>query len=645
MSETARHEQKLADGALARSVAGPTRVVARVVGLAFAAYQLWVAAPFSSPIPDLIHRSIHLAFAFTLCFLLFPARPGASPSSRASLVDWALIAASLVGFAYLVVHYHWIMENPATSTPVALLLGTLVFVAALEAARRTMGPVFVGLAVLSVAYALFGSAIPGFWGHIGFDWREVIETLYLSTFGIVGSVTGVSASVVAVFLIFGSLLAATGGSDTFIDLAKIIARRSPGGPAKVSIYSSALFGTISGSAVANVVADGIFSIPLMKRMGYRGEFAAAVEATASSGGQIVPPIMGAGAFIMAELLGRPYFDIAVAAAIPAALYYLGCTAGVHFAALRLDLARLDPSMIPRLASVLAWRRAAPFFVPIAVLIVFLVRGFTPTTATFWAIAVMVAIYALGATSRADLVRRGRVLLEAFESGARSVVLVAALVAAAQVIIAMINLTGIGVKLSETIIAASGQYVLVSLALAMVVCLILGMGLPTTAAYVLAASVVAPALIGLGIDRLAAHLFVFYFAIVSAITPPVCAAVYVAAAIARASWWRTSIMAMKLGAAAFVVPYMFVYSTTLLWQGTGREILLAATTAGIGVVALAGGTIGYWLRWAGYPVRVLLVAGALGLIKPGLYTDGIGFGLLAIATAIQAYGRVAVREPA
>ncbi|HET7875732.1 MAG TPA: TRAP transporter fused permease subunit [Methylomirabilota bacterium] len=617
-----------------RRLAGWLGVLGGGVAAAFAVFHLWTAAPFVGAFPDLIQRSIHLAFAFTLCFLLYPARRGRSPSGRPAVPDLLLAAGALAALVYVIRHYDWIMENPGDSTPAGVVLGTILTVVTLEAARRTVGWVFAALAVLGIAYAYWGAFVPGTWGHRGYGWVTIQESLYLSTQGILGSVTGISATLVAIFLVFGAVLYHTGGGETFVDLAKLIAGRSYGGPAKVSVFSSAFFGTISGSAVANVVVDGIFNIPLMKKMGYKPEFAAAVEATASSGGQIMPPVMGAGAFIMAELLQVPYAQIALAAALPAILYYLGCGAAIHFEARRLNLATIPRELLPRARDVFAWRRSAALFIPVLILTWFLLQGYTAQTSTFWSVIASLVIFVASGSSWADCRARVLGLWRAFEAGGRAIVLVATLIAAAGIVIGMVNLTGVGVKLSEFIVGASGDSLLGALFFAMLVCLILGMGLPTTAAYVLAASVVAPALIKLGTLPLAAHLFVFYFAIISAITPPVCAAVYVAAAIARADWLKTGLIATRLGLAGFVAPYMFVYAPALLWQGSLGEIAWATITACVGVIALAAGSMGFLLRPASVPERAVLIAASLLLIKPGVYTDLAGFALLGAALLIQ-----------
>jgi len=622
------------DEAESRRLTGWIGRAAALVAFGYALFHVWTAAPFVGAYPDLIQRSVHLAFAFTLCFALYPARPGRSHARRPTVVDLFLTVAALAALGYAMRHYDWIMENPADSTWVGVALGSLLTLAALEAARRTIGLTFPVLGTLGIAYAFLGPWIPGTWGHRGFSWTSIQESLFLSTQGILGAVTGISATLVAIFLVFGAVLYHTGGGETFVDLAKLVAGRSHGGPAKVSVVSSAFFGTISGSAVANVVVDGIFNIPLMKRMRYRPEFAAAVEATASTGGQIMPPVMGAGAFIMAELLQISYIQVAVAAAVPALLYYLGCGAAVHFEARRLGLATIPPELMPRARDVFAWRRSAALFVPIVILTSFLLRGYTAGTSTFWAIVASLAMFVASATSLADGRARCRSIGKALAEGGRGIVPVATLIAAAGIVIGMINLTGVGVKLSELIIGAAGASLLAALFFAMLVCLILGMGLPTTAAYVLAASVVAPALIKLGALPIAAHLFVFYFAIISAITPPVCAAVYVAAAIARSDWLKTGLIAVRLGLSAFIVPYMFVYAPALLWHGSWIETVWTAVSACFGVIALSAGAMGFLRRPATWPERAALIVAALLLIKPGIYTDLLGLAIGAAVLAMQ-----------
>jgi TRAP transporter 4TM/12TM fusion protein len=340
-----------------------------------------------------------------------------------------------------------------------------------------------------------------------------------------------------------------------------------------------------------VVVDGVFNIPLMKRLKYRPEFAAAVEATASTGGQLVPPVMGAGAFIMAELTSTPYLKIALAATIPALLYYVGVASSVHFEARKSGLERIPKELIPSLGITLP--KSAPLFVPIALLIYLLVQGYDPTTSVFWATIASVGLYFITARSFDRLKERGRNLLFALEAGGKAMILVACLCACAQIVIGMFNLAGLGIRISEAVIGLSAGSRFLGLFFTMIVCIVLGMGLPTTAAYVLAASVTGPALIKLGLAPVAAHLFVFYFAIISAITPPVCAAVFAATAIAKSNWLPTGWLAVRMGMGGFMTPFLFSYCPPLLLVGSPLDIIWNSLVSALGVMAMAGATMGYF----------------------------------------------------
>jgi len=489
--------------------------------------------------------------------------------------------------------------------------------------RRILNWILPAIAVLTIIYAYFGPYLPDALAHRGFSVDYILETLYMSTSGLWGTVTGVSATVVAGFLIFGSILYYTGGGEIFVDLAKAIAGRSYGGPAKVSCISSALFGTISGSAVANVVVDGVFNIPLMKRLKYSPEFAAAVEATASTGGQLVPPVMGAGAFIMAELTSTPYLKIALAASIPALLYYVGVASSVHFEARKSGLKRIPKELIPPFGK--TFPKSAPLFVPIALLIYLLTQGYDPTTSVFWATVVSVGLYVITARSLVRLRERLRNLVSALESAGKAIILVACLCACAQIVIGMFNLAGLGIRISEAVIGLSAGNKFLGLFFTMIVCIVLGMGLPTTAAYVLAASVTGPALIKLGLSPMAAHLFVFYFAIISAITPPVCAAVFAATAIAKSNWLTTGWLAVRMGMGGFLAPFCFAYCPPLLFVGSPLDIFWNSLVSALGVMAMAGAVMGYFGGRCKWYESLLLAIGALFLLKPGFITDLIGLG--------------------
>ncbi len=617
------------DQAVARTLKGPFSVLAAGLSVLFAIFQLYTA--FAGAFPDLIQRSIHMGFAIVLAFLLYSAS-GRSPKDRPSMVDALAMASGAVVCMYAAFNYDRIMMNPGISSDWDLALGIIAAVIVLEMTRRILSWIMPAIAVLTILYAYFGQALPDVIAHRGFSVSYILETLYMSTSGLWGTVTGVSATVVAGFLIFGSVLYYTGGGEIFVDLAKALAGRSYGGPAKVSCISSALFGTISGSAVANVVVDGVFNIPLMKKLGYKPEFAAAVEATASTGGQIMPPVMGAGAFIMAELIHVAYLKIALAAVVPALLYYLGVAASIHFEARKSNLMRIPKALIPSVKKTLP--KGAPLFIPVTLLIYLLLDGRDPTSSVFWATMASVGLYFATVRSRAVLKERARNMVGAMEAGGKSVVLVASLCCCAQIVIGMVNLSGLGIKMSELVIGLSMGVEFLGLFFTMIVCLILGMGLPTTAAYVLAASVAGPALVKLGVVPMAAHLFVFYFAIISAITPPVCAAVYAATAIARSNWLQTGWLAVRMGLAGFVAPFLFVYRPQILLIGSPMDILWNCLVAGLGVLALAGVAIGYfgdkcrWYEW------VLLAAGALLLLKPGLVSDLVGIAVVGIIFGLQ-----------
>ena len=617
------------DEKVARILKGPISVVASVIAVLLALFQLYTGV--FGAFPDIIQRSIHVGFAMVLAFFLYSAT-GKSPKDRFSAVDLIAMILGIVVCTHAALNYDRIMMNPGISSNWDLILGIIATLLVLEMTRRILSWVLPAIGLLTILYAYLGPYLPDLFAHRGFSLSYIIETLYMSTSGIWGTVTGVSATIMAGFLIFGSILYYTGGGEVFVDLAKAIAGRSYGGPAKVSCISSALFGTISGSAVANVVVDGVFNIPLMKKLGYKAEFAAAVEATASTGGQLMPPVMGAGAFIMAEFLGVAYIKVALAAAIPALLYYIGVTASVHFAARKLNLERLPKEVIPPLRKTLP--KSACLFVPVTILVYLMLTGYDPTTSVLWGTAASIALFFLTARSWAMLKQRVWNIVLAMEAGGKSIVLIAALCSCAQIVIGMINLSGLGIKMTEMVLGLSMGIGFLALFFTMIVCLILGMGLPTTAAYVLAASVAGPALIKLGVIPMAAQLFVFYFAIISAITPPVCAATYAAVAIARSKWWQSGWLAVKIGLAGFMVPFLFVYCSNLLLIGSALEIFWNSLVSGLGVIAMAGVAMGYFGDRCRWYESIPLAVGALLLLKPGLITDLIGLGLVVTIYVFQ-----------
>ncbi len=580
-------------------------------------FQLYTS--YVGPFPDLIQRGIHLFFVLPAAFVLYPAFKKSAKRDIIPIMDWAFIILAAVTTLWIVFNYERIMLNLGYSTRADLLLAPLMIIIILECTRRILGPVLPTLVLLLIIYALVGPYLPGRWAHRGFSLGMILRSLYLEPDGIFGYVVGISANVIAGFLIFGIILSETGGGETFVDLAKRLAGRSHGGPAKVSCFSSAFFGTISGSAVANVVVDGVFNIPLMKGLGYKKEFAAAVEATTSTGGQIMPPVMGAGAFIMAEILGIPYARIALSAAIPALLYYFGCYMGIHFWAQRIKLRPLPPEEIPSLRKKII-PRSAPFVIPVAALVYFLSIGRNPALSVFYSVILSFASYLILPHREHSLATRVKNVIKAMDHGGRAIVMVACLCTCAQIVIAMLTTTGLGIKISEVVVGLSGNNVILGLFFTMIVAIILGMGVPTTAAYVLASAVCVPPLLKLGVSPLSAHMFVFYFAIISAITPPVCPAVYVSSAIAKSHWLPSAFLAVRLGLAGFIVPYIFYFAPTLLLQGDLLHIIQNCATAFFGVLALAAGVMGFLKKPLNPLERIIMIACGLMLIDPGLYTD-------------------------
>lgn len=626
----------------AREYQGRGKFLIGLIAIAYVLFHLYTG--YAGPFPNLQQRTIHVGFALVLTFLVL--RPFLHRRSEPwEKILWAgdLVAVGMAIWCclYIFIKYDWIMDHPAESTLFQLFLGTIAILLTLEASRRTIGLLFPFLTLLFILYALLGPYIPEIpliggalvnWGHRGFSLSYIIQIMFLSDQGLWGFVTGISATIVAMFIIFGAFILFTGGGETFIDLALWFTGRFYGGAAKVAIVASGFFGMISGSAVANVATTGTFTIPMMKRLKYGNEFAGAVEATASSGGQITPPIMGAGAFIMAEILEVSYLKVALCAAIPAYLYYLGCFSAVHFESIKRNLGRVPATEIKPLREILRPSRSVPLLVPIFILLSFLIRGYTPETSAFWAIIAAVFLYLF--SSPQDMRTRMMRLLNGMEDAGKSMIKVVPLLVCANIIISLINITGIGVKLSEFILAIAGDNTFLALVLAAIVTLILGMGVPTTAAYLLAAAVIAPSLRNMGFEAMAVHLFIFYFAILSAITPPVCAAIYVGAGIAQSDWLKTAWIAMRLALVEYIIPFIFIYNTSLIFLGPWETILTSFLTATIGVSMIGCATMGYLAGHLNIFMRLAILAGSIMCVTPGFRTDIIGLGILAIVYAYQ-----------
>jgi len=504
----------------------------------------------------------------------------------------------------------------------------------LEATRRGVSPVLAVTAAVFIAYALWGHMLPGIFGHRRYDVFRVFAFLVLTPEAVFGIPIGVSATYIIMFIIFSSMLGALGGSQFFIDVAFSVTGRLRGGPAKAAVVSSALVGTISGSSTANVVTTGTFTIPLMKQAGYEPNVAAAVEAVASTGGQITPPIMGAAAFLMAEMTNTPYIKIVYSAIIPAFLYFFATYLFVDMEARRVGMVPRKTEDLPKFWVVMKDRGFLIF--PLFTLFGFMVYGYSPMYSVFLSMLALIAISFLSGKTRPGLFTIPIALIQA----ARNAIPMACACASAGIIMGIINLTGIGVKFSALITDAAGTHIFLSLFFTMVACMILGCGMPTTAAYIIVAVLAGPSLIEIGIPPLIAHMFIFYYGCTAPITPPVAMSSYAAAAIAQGNPLQVALKSVKIGFVAFVIPYMLIYFPQLMMIGSPREIAIALGTAVAGIILLSGGLSGFLIRHCAWWERLLCFAAGILLFKPGLKTDLIGF---ILGILIVAYLRISNRR--
>jgi TRAP transporter 4TM/12TM fusion protein len=605
----------------------------RLIAIAFAFFHLYTGA--FGVLPHMRQRAIHVMFGLILAFATLSPIKRKKPETTIPIWDLICIFITIVGCITVYVKYIDYLTYIGESNIWDIVIGIATSVLIIEAGRRTVGWNFPIITIAMILYALCGEYIPGEWGHRGFSFEYVIQTLYQMDKGIWGPITGVSASLVSMFILFGAVLQFTGGGETFKSLAIILTGRFRGGPAMAAVVASALFGTISGSAVANTATTGNFTIPLMKRLGYRPEFAGGVEAAASTGGQIMPPIMASGAFVMAELLGIPYLKICIAALVPAVLYFICMFSSIRFEAIKSNLRAVPREEIPSLREVLTWKRLAPLFIPFAILIIFMAKGYTPYRAGFVAICLSVLIYLLSNFNLEQMLQRTKDIFIALENGARALINIAALCACAQMFVSLLFLTGLGGKFSEAFLNLSGQHLGLALSFTAIVSLILGMGMPSVAAYILAISVVGAPLIMMKIPALNVHLFVFYFAIISATTPPVCVAAFTAATIAGTSWLRVAWVSMRIAIVKYFMPVLFILNPIFLLQGRIGEIIFGIFSAIIGIILITSSLIGFLHAKLSIASRSILLLAGFFLFIPGLRTDLFAL-LLGIAGSISIY---------
>ena len=616
------------EGYSARTLTGFTYQLFLCIGLVMALFHIYFLG-YSSLEPWILYYT-HLGFGLALAYLLYPFS-AKSNASRPGAADIGLIVLSVAACAYFIISMNEIVFRIGVSpTPLDLVFSSLVILLVLEMTRRTNGFVLPLIAVLFILYGLYGNILPySFGGHRGYSFSRLISYL-VGMDAMLSTPLATAASFVFLFFLFSSFLASTGAGQFFIDLALGLAGGTRGGPAKVAVIGSALFGMISGSSSANVVASGTFTIPMMIKTGYSPRFSAAVESVASTGGQMTPPILGAAAFIIAELTGTPYLDIALATVIPALLYFTSIYYMIDLEALKLSLMGHKAEDLPNVRSLIV--RRGHLLIPILVLLYVMI--------VMKASVVKAAIFGIYATVLCTFLRRDTRItvnktVAGIADGAKQAVGLISACATAGLIIGVLNMTGTGLKFAGAVIAFSGGSIPVALFLTMCASLVLGMGLPTAAAYLICAAVVAPALTGLGVPVLTANLFIFYFACLSAITPPVALAAFTASFLARSNPMSVAFTAVRLGFVAFIVPYMFVYAPSLLFQGSPLTIATTIVTALAGVVFIGSALQGYFLG-ARLPAasRVLFFAAAITLIIPGYLTDGIGAGLGLFGYAVQ-----------
>lgn len=622
------------DGALAK--------VVFCLALAWVFFQLYTA--FFGTFPTTLQRAPHVGFALTLIFLLYPLNKSRQ-SHGVPWYDYLLAAASVVVCMYHIVFFKELEVSGAVFDANDMYISIAAVLLIMEGTRRVAGPPVVILAAFFLAYAYLGEYFPGFLAHRGFSIKRLVTYEWLGTEGILGTPVYVSSTFIFLFLIFATFLKKSGVGDWMTGIAMGTCGSYMGGPAKAAVIASALQGTISGSSVANVVSTGPITIPLMKKSGYRKEFAGAVEAAASTGGQLMPPVMGAAAFIMTEYVGVSYSTIAFAAGIPAILYFTGIFTNVHFEAKKHGLMGIPKNELPQWKSL--FKNGWYMIAPIVTIVGMLIAGYTPMRAALFGLFACLAVWGieiLRLTRAFDVRSFCSRIIYAMDEGARSAISVAIICACVGIIVGVISLSGLGLKMAGGIIDLAGGSLLLTMVFTMLCSLVLGMGVPTTANYIIQATISAPAMIALGVQPIAAHLFVFYFGLVADITPPVALAAFAGAGIAEANPVKTGIEAFRLGFAAYLVPFIFALNPVLVLvqpegvSGALFVILLvkAILTAFAGMVGIATGFTGYFFTRCNSLERVVLVAAGVMLVDPGTLTDMVGFCMMAVIYLFQRY---------
>ena len=572
------------------------------------------------PLPAMMQRAGVLMLSLFIIFMQYPLFP---KRKALAWIDWLWAALSIVVCAYVLWDFEDLVNRMGDMNDIDKVMATLCVIMVLDATRRSIGwplPIVTGL---FLAYASFGSHLSGNFGHRGYDVHRILNQMYMTTEGVFGIPLGVVVTIVFLFILFGTFLERSGGGQFFINLAVSLAGRLRGGPAKIAVIASGLMGMISGSSIANVATVGTFTIPLMKRVGYRPEFAGAVESAAATGGQIMPPVLGAAAFIMSEFTHTPYLTIVVLSIVPACLYYLSLFMNVHFEACRTGLEGMPEEEIPKTSKVLAdgWI----FILPVVTLIVVLTMGYSPARAAFSAMGLLIVTSFLKSSTRIG----PKIFWESLVSAGRNTVGIAAACACAGIIVGTVSMTGLGIKFANLIEQISQGHLIFALMFTAVASLVLGMALPTTANYIVQASVAAPALVALGMPVLTAHMFVFYFGVFADITPPVALAAYTAAGIAKGDPMKTGAIATRCVIVGFIVPFLFVYHPGLILRGPLEDMIMMIPSTALAVIALSAFVGNYLQRGCTVWERFALLASGILLITPGWVTDLAGLVLLVL----------------
>lgn len=616
-----------------RKDTGKWKWVVSYLGISLTLFHLWRSLPFNGPLVFLLQGTVHLGTGLGLIFLLYPIRSTGLKKKGVPWYDILFAFLSMASVYYIAFRYDWITGAARILgfTTLDIVVATVGIILLLEATRRAVGLPIVVIAIVAILYGLYGTDIPYF-GHGGFDWEGLSRRLFYSSEAIFGTPIQISSTYIFLFLFFGVMLTKTGVGQYFNDLAFGLTGRFTGGTAKAAVVASALQGMVTGSSVANTVGSGSFTIPMMKRAGFRPEFAAATEASASTGGQIIPPVMGAAAFIMAEYVPDvTYSDIVVIAIIPAILYFTGIFFGTHFEAKKLGILGQPKDQLPSVKNLL---KRIYLILPLVTIVWLLMDGWTPTTAALSGIVAAFLVSFFNKETRMGI----KDILEALEEGARVALPVIAACATAGIIVGTVVFTGLGSKIAGGLLNIAGDNLFLLLFFTMIACLILGMGLPTTANYVVTATMASPALIQYGVEPIAAHFFVFYFGIIADITPPVCLAAYAGAGIARANPMKSGVLAFQLAIAALIIPYVFAYDPILLLQdATVLKLIPVIITALLGMASVAAAMMGYFIYNTKWYERILLIAGGIMLIVPNNFPiESSGFIIVALVAAMQLF---------